>query len=70
MERVRVQSESLKSVGYDAMTSTLEVQFRNGGIFQYFYVPHFIFSRLLETAAKANYFQNRVRHQFKFRRLS
>ena len=70
MERMRVQSEQLRSVGYDVGSSTLEVQFRDGATFQYFYVPEFIFSRLLHSPSKAAYFRNRVRYQFKFRRVT
>ena len=69
MERVRVQSDSLKSVGYDSMTETLEVQFRDGGVFQYYSVPEFLFQRLVRKGAKNAYFEDRVRRQFKFRRV-
>lgn len=70
MDRVRVRSESLKSVGYDAMSNTLEVQFKNGRVFQYYMVPPFLYSRLLEANAKGNFVENKVRYHYKFKRMN
>ncbi len=39
MNRVAVQSSNVASVGYDASSSTLEVAFHGGGVYQYFGVP-------------------------------
>lgn len=69
MERTRVQSDTLRSVGYDSRTATLEVQFRDGGVFQYFSVPQFLYLRLVGVGVKAGYFQDQVRRRFKFRRV-
>ena len=35
MERKRVNSSKLRSVGYDEKTRTLEVEMSNGQVFQY-----------------------------------
>lgn len=35
MERTPVVSSNVASVGYDPETSTLEIQFKSGGIYQY-----------------------------------
>ena len=35
MERKNVSSSNLKSVGYDSTTQTLEIEFLNGGLYQY-----------------------------------
>ena len=39
MQRVSVESATIRSVGYDQKTSTLEIEFSNGNINQYFDVP-------------------------------
>jgi hypothetical protein len=39
MERHSVTSSNVKSIGYDASSSTLEVEFNSGGIYQYYSVP-------------------------------
>ena len=70
MDRNRVLSKLLKAVGYDANSGTLEVSFRNGGRFQFFAVPAFVYDRLQSAESKVTYIENRVRPHFKFRRLS
>jgi hypothetical protein len=39
MARTPVRSSNIASIGYDDSTSTLEVGFRNGSIYQYYGVP-------------------------------
>ena len=39
MQRTTVSSSNLASVGYDATTETLEIEFQNGAVYQYFSVP-------------------------------
>ena len=70
MERTRVLCETLKSVGYDANSQTMEVTFRDGGVFHYFQIPETVYRRLLEAVSKATYFKNRVRPNYKFKRVS
>ena len=43
MDRVAVTSSSVASVGYSAETSTLELGYRNGSVYQYFAVPRSVF---------------------------
>jgi hypothetical protein len=47
MERQPVTSESLAEIGYDPDLETLEVQFRRGGVYQYYNVPPFMYERLM-----------------------
>jgi hypothetical protein len=49
MNRIAVQSSNVTSVGYDASSSTLEVAFHSGGVYQYFGVPS-ITTSLLQVA--------------------
>ena len=35
MERKKVSSSKIRTVGYDARTQTLEVEFNNGSVMQY-----------------------------------
>ena len=39
LERKAVRSTNIASVGYDAGTKTLEIEFRSGGVYQYAGVP-------------------------------
>jgi len=39
MDRVPVSSSNVAAVGYDDNSSTLEVEFKSGSVYQYFGVP-------------------------------
>ena len=43
MKRQQVESSNLSSIGYDSEDQILEVEFKHGGIYQYFEVPENIF---------------------------
>ena len=47
MQRVLVGSSTLASAGHDAQLAVLELQFRNGAIYQYFLVPPSVYRDLL-----------------------
>ena len=36
MKREHVESSNIESIGYDVKTQTLEIEFLNGAIYQYF----------------------------------
>ena len=55
MHRTPVSSSNLESVGYDAATSTLEVAFLNGSVYQYFGVPASIYHGLMNAASHGSF---------------
>jgi len=68
MDRVAVNSSSLKSVGYDESSKILEIEFSNGGIYQYFEVPKNIYLGLILAESPGRYFHGKVstsNYQFK-----
>lgn len=69
MKRVPVDSSSLASVAYDDQLSMLELQFRNGGRYQYFAVPHRIFEELLAAPSKGTFVNEHIKPRFPFRRV-
>ncbi len=46
MERYSVASSNIASIGYDEPSQTLEVEFLNGSIYQYYNVPMNIHDQL------------------------
>jgi hypothetical protein len=56
MNRVPVSSSNLASVGFDAEKKTLEIEFKNGSIFQYYNVPEKIYSGILSATSHGRYF--------------
>lgn len=61
MQRTRVSSSNLASVGYDPATKTLEVEFLNGSIYQYFNVPEAVYRGLMAAASHGSYFDANVK---------
>lgn len=61
MDRTPVSSTELASIGYQEATSVLEVEFRKGGVYQYFGVPAQIYDQLMAAPSKGSYFNRVIR---------
>ena len=56
MTREYVSSSNIASIGYDAMSEILEVEFNNGAVYQYYNVPERLYNGLMEADSKGRYF--------------
>lgn len=61
MKRVSVQSSNISSVGYDPATSTLEIEFHHGGVYQYYGVPRRVYMGLMKAESKGSYFYQHIK---------
>lgn len=52
MEREMVSSSTIVSIGYDTATETLEVEFKSGGVYQYYNVPETIHVEFTQSGSK------------------
>ena len=68
MHRHLVASSNLASVGYDAVTQTLEVEFLSGSIYQYYDVPENMHRQLLEASSKGRFFHQYIRNAYPYSR--
>ena len=64
MEREPVYSSNLASVGYDQNSETLEVEFKNGRVYEYYNVPNFIHERLMQANSMGQFFNAEIRDAF------
>lgn len=69
MQRTPVSSSNLASVGYDQANMTLEVEFRDGSLYQYFGVPAAVHQELLGAPSAGQYFSHHVRNNYQYSRL-
>jgi hypothetical protein len=69
MRRKPVESSSLASVGYDAATRILEVEFRKGRIYRYHDVDGEIFARLMTAESKGRFMNAHIRTAYRFTRV-
>jgi len=61
MEREYVQSSNLKSIGYDSNSSTLEVEFNSGAIWQYYDVLESTYYELKSASSIGKYFSTNIK---------
>lgn len=65
MNRTPVSSSNLASIGYDAESLVLEVEFNNGRVYQYFDVPQGTYDELMSASSKGSYMNNGIKKQFR-----
>jgi len=69
MDRTPVTSSSIASAGYSPEGSTLELEYRNGSVYQYFAVPKSVFDSLLAAESKGTFVGERIRGRYPYRRV-
>ncbi len=69
VERIRVESSSLASVGYSLESQTLEVEFRNGRVYRYTGVPAAVHGELMDAESKGAFFNQRIRDTYPSQRV-
>ena len=69
MRHVDVQSTLIHSVGYDAETGVLEVQFQDGNTYRFYDVEPEVYEEFLDAPSKGQYFNDYIRDAYLFTRL-
>ncbi|GAA1576277.1 hypothetical protein GCM10009789_32120 [Kribbella sancticallisti] len=66
MLRRVVTSASVRSVGYDVASGTLEVEYVSGSVYQYYEVPQPTFAGLMAASSIGNYVNTNIKPYFDF----
>ncbi len=67
MDRQPVESRLIRSIGFDAAQSILEVELADSGrVYRYFDVPYSAFEELMEAESKGTYFNDHVRDMYAY----
>ena len=69
MDRKKVSSSSIRSVGYDARDRVLEVEFNDGRVNQYSGVSAEVHRRLISAPSIVSYFRDNVEESFPAKRI-
>ena len=69
MDRTLVDSEVLRSVGYDRDAQTLEIEFVRGSVYRYFSVPAHVYESIMIAISKGRYFQTQIDGKYRFVRV-
>lgn len=67
--RQPVASSNLASVGYDPQSQTLEVEFQDGSVYQYYNVPQGIFDALMSAPSKGQFLAYQIKDRFPYSRV-
>jgi hypothetical protein len=69
MQRKRVNSSKIRSVGYDDATRTLEVEMSNGQVFQYSGVYPEVYRRFMAVPNPTSFFDDKIAEEYTAKRV-
>jgi hypothetical protein len=69
MVRIPVVSTNLASVGYDPDEGTLEIEFRNGRVYEYYLVAPEVYRSLVSAQSPGETFERTIKTRYRFRRM-
>ena len=69
MQRYSVASSNIASVGYDAATETLEVEFLSGSVYQYYNVPQNMYDQLMKAGSKGKFLNVYIKNGYPYSRV-
>lgn len=69
MERKPVQSSNIAAIGYDYISLTLEVEFLNNSIYQYFDVPQNVYDDLMKASSHGQYLAKYIKGFFRYSKV-
>lgn len=69
IERKPVTSSNVLSLGYDPVGQVLEIEFKDGSVYQYANVPQFIYDQLIASSSIGSFIHNNIKAKYSFIRL-
>jgi len=69
MDRKKVGSSQIRSVGYEAGSQTLEVELADGSIWQYSRVPSEVHRRLLAAPSLISFYRDSIEDDYSRKRI-
>jgi hypothetical protein len=68
--RIRpVTSTTVSGLGYDEASSTLEVHFTSGAVYQYLEVPPAVFADFMHAPSKGQYLNYEIKNSYRYVRI-
>ena len=69
MDRKPVLSSNLKSIGYDPKRLVLEIEFVDGGVYQYTSVPESVHRALMAAASHGSFFHRQIKDKYAYHKV-
>jgi hypothetical protein len=57
-------------MGYDEITKTLEIQFHNGGIYQYYDIPKRIYEEMMKAPSLGRFFLFEIKGGYQYAKVA
>jgi len=70
MNRDNVASSNLASAGYDPATETLEIEFKNGTVYQYYNISAQLYEQFSQASSKGQFLNVYIRDRHPFSRVA
>lgn len=64
MDRENIDSSMLRSIGYDANSSILELEFNSGSVWQYYDFPESLWYEFEVAESKGSFFHREIKNQY------
>lgn len=69
MERKKVSSSHVRSIGYDAREQILEIEFFSGSVIEYSRVSSEIYRRLMASTTMKSYIEDNIQDNYTEKRI-
>jgi hypothetical protein len=69
LDRQRVVSSNIGSIGYDAISKILEVEFLTGAIYHYFGVPEQLYVQLMSASSHGTFLSQYIKDSYSYARI-
>jgi hypothetical protein len=70
MDRVAVVSSVIEEIGYNPSSRTLEILFKSGAIYLYYFVPQDVHDALMAADSKGTYFNKQIKKNYEYHRIA
>ncbi len=70
IERQKVTSSDIASIGYDDSSGTLEIEFHATSVYRYFSVPKEIYEGILATPSPGKYFLQHIKGRYAWEKVA
>ncbi len=70
MYRIQVNSSNIQSIGYDAQSGVLEVEFTSGDVYQYFNVQEYLYQQFLHSSSHGQFLNDHIRYNYRYQKVS
>lgn len=69
MNRKPVKSSNIASIGYDDNSSTLEIEFKNGTVYQYFDLPEREYKGFIGAESHGTYLAQSIKGRYRYSKV-